>query len=104
MRITFAFGYASMSSFAKAQAGQSQTACTSRRFHQQLYFPAAWEQSLLYLAVSKKLVPFLPAELANPVILGSQRIMPHQAVGRVLNARAHHMVGVNVSKPLEGLT
>lgn len=57
-----------------------------------------------YLAVTKQLVPFLSAKLAHSIVLGGQSIMPHQAVRRVLNTGAHHVVGVDISEPLQRLT
>lgn len=52
------------------------------------------------LAVAQQLVPFLAAEFANAVVLGVQGIVPHEAVGWVLNTGAHHVVALGVSKAL----
>lgn len=56
------------------------------------------------LAVAQQLVPFLAAEFANAVVFSVQGIVPHQAVGRVLNTGTHHVVTLAVSKALQGLT
>lgn len=53
------------------------------------------------LAVAQQLVPFLAPEFANALVLGVQGIVPHQAVGRVLNAGTHHMVALGVTQALQ---
>jgi len=55
------------------------------------------------LAVSQKLVPFLAAELTLALVLGVQGIVPHQAVGWVLNTGTHHVVALGVAHTLESL-
>lgn len=55
------------------------------------------------LAVTQKLVPFLAAELADPVVLCVQGIVPHEAVRRVLNTCAHHVVALAIAKTFKGL-
>lgn len=55
------------------------------------------------LAVTQKLVPFLAAELADTVVLGVEGVVPHQAVGRVLNTGTHHVVALGVAETLQGL-
>lgn len=55
-----------------------------------------------YLAVSQKLIPLLSTELADTVVLGSESIVPHQAVGRVLHTGGHHVVGLDVAQTFEG--
>lgn len=54
-----------------------------------------------YLAVTQKLVPFLAAEFTNTIILSEKSIVPHQAVRRVLHARRHHVVTLEVSQALK---
>lgn len=56
-----------------------------------------------HLAISQKLVPLLASKLPNTVILGGQSIVPHQAVGRVLHAGGHHVVGLDIAQSLQGL-
>lgn len=55
------------------------------------------------LAVAQQLVPFLAAEFTDAVVFGVQGIVPHEAVGWVLNTGAHHVVTLGVSKALQGL-
>lgn len=56
------------------------------------------------LAVTQQLVPFLAAELADTLVLGVEGVVPHEAVGRVLNGGTHHVVALGVAKTLESLT
>jgi hypothetical protein len=54
------------------------------------------------LAMSEQLVPLFAAKGSLAVILGRQGIGPHQAVGRVLHRRRHHVVTVVEAELLEG--
>lgn len=55
------------------------------------------------LAVTQELVPFFAAELADSVVLRVQGIVPHQAVRRVLNTCAHHVVALAIAQALKSL-
>lgn len=55
------------------------------------------------LAVTEQLVPFLAAELADALVLGIESVVPHQAVGRVLDRGTHHVVALAVAQALESL-
>lgn len=55
-----------------------------------------------YLAIAQDLVPFFAAEFTLAVILGRESIVPHQAIRRVLDTGAHHMVAAEIPKSLEG--
>ena len=57
---------------------------------------------MAYLTVSQKLVPLLSTELPHTVVLGSQGIVPHQAVGWVLHTGGHHVVGLHVTQAFQG--
>jgi hypothetical protein len=57
-----------------------------------------------YLAVTQQLIPLFPTEFAHAIVLGSERIVPHEAVGRVLNTGTHHMICVDIAESLQGLT
>lgn len=58
--------------------------------------------NITYLAVTQKLIPFLATKFANTIVLGKKSIVPHQAVRRVLHARRHHVVTLEVSQALKG--
>ena len=58
---------------------------------------------MTYLAITQKLVPFLASKLANTFILGDKSIVPHQAVGGVLNTGSHHVIALDIAQSLQGL-
>lgn len=52
------------------------------------------------LAVPEQLVPVGAGEGRTAFILGCERIHPEEGIGRVLNGRRHHMVGIYVTELL----
>jgi len=76
--MTFASGYAAMSSGAKAQAGKSQTAWRRRSIR-----VLDDEQQETNLAMPKKLVPFRLCKGLSTEVLSLNGVAPHVTVSRV---------------------
>lgn len=94
--MTLALGYASINSLAKAHAGQSHTAC-NHQHSGSFCFIQFYPFLSSYLAIPKQLIPFLPSEFSNSVVFGGEGIVPHQAIGGVLDTGGHHVVGLDIS-------
>jgi hypothetical protein len=54
----------------------------------------------VYLAMPEQLIPLFSSELSLTVKFRGKSILPHQAIGRVLDTGGHHVVRVTISQLL----